>query len=133
VHPINSDNGVNEMTTKQINNFKPEDVINWNTKRPYDDLGQTMSVWRDPELVRKGLPATIFFVDGSRGISEVIDWDDDNAPRQDRRVSIQDHVMRIYDMDTVSRRATMDNDGEEWVILDLINEVNQEYRESLKG
>ena len=121
------------MTTKQINNFKPEDVINWNTKRPYDDLGQTMSVWRDPEPVSKGLSTTIFFVDGSRGISEVIDWDDDNAPRQDRRVSIQDHVMRIYDMDTVSRRATMDNDGEEWVILDLINEVNQEYRESLKG
>ena len=119
------------MTTKQINNFKPEDVISWNTGRPYDDLGQTMSAWRDPEPVSKGLSTTIFFVDGSRGISEVIDVD--NGARKDRRVSIQDHVMRIYDMDTVSRRATMDNDGEEWVILDLINEVNQEYRKSLKG
>ena len=121
------------MTTKQIDNFKPEDVISWNTGRPYDELGQTMSAWRDPELVRKGFTTTIFFVDGSRGISEIIDWDNDNAPRQDRRVSLQDHVMRIYDMDTVSRRATMDNDGEEWVILDLINEVNQEYRKSLNG
>ena len=130
MYSINSDNGVNEMTTRQINNFKPEDVISWNTGRPYDDLGQTMSAWRDPEPVSKGLSTTIFFVDGSRGISEVIDVDD---ARFSKGVPIQDHIMRIYDMDTVSRRATMDNDGEEWVILDLIKEVNQEYRKSLKG
>ena len=42
------------MATRQINNFKPEDVISWNTDRPYDALGQTISAWRDPELVRKG-------------------------------------------------------------------------------
>ena len=95
-------------------------IINWNTGRRYDSLGQTMSAWHDEENKK------IFFVDGSRGINEIID-----AVYLSDGASIKDYVMRVYDMDTVSRRATMDNDGEEWIVLDKINEVNKQYRETL--
>jgi len=108
VHPINSDNGVNEM----------KKVIHWNTGCQYDSLGQTMSAWSDEKNDK------VYFVDGSRSISGVIDG---SLKDQYFNPSLRTYVKEQYN-NCCDRRPETDEEDE---ILRELKQQNNQYRETL--